>query len=466
MSGSEDGARRKEPRCRDAVVVIPGIMGSELIEADGRVLWGLSPKDLVSAYRGDLLDRLRVTDGDLTGRRAVRATRLLKYPAVLGWFRGSEDYHRLLARTRRTVLDERSVLAFPYDWRLSVTFNGGLLAQAAIDQWERWRATVVHEKLTDPDGVGLTLIAHSMGGLVARAAQVHGLNNVPTRIVTLGTPFYGAVKAVRLLAEGEGTPIPGLDASKIRDFAVSSPGVHDLLPRYRCVTDGEGVRRMTSRDVASLGGDPTMMTESETRWERLEWGSGPGVVRWHSAIGSNQPTLQSLTLTAGEARYHRHLLDEDHSGDGTVYRGSAGPGWPGYSSAPFSQTHAALISSDQSDEFVHDKLLHRDAAPPLGVSYVSVDFPEFASAGQRVSLRAARFPVRSGESGPEGSHHLWVSSTDLTTNRETAWTTIGVDSDGWLTAAHVGLGPGLHRVSVRGGGASPVTDLLWVGEDV
>lgn len=453
------------PRSLDAIVVLPGIMGSELVDAEGRTLWGLEPRAMVSAFAGGLLDRLVVTDDDLEGRRGVTATRLLRYPAALGWFRGSEDYHRLLRRARTTALDERAVTPFPFDWRLAVDHNGRLLARRAAEHWERWRSIVATERLADPERVGLTLLAHSMGGLVARAAQVEGLPEVPTRIVTLGTPFYGSVKAIRLLADGSGAPVPGLKTSKLQAFAVSSPGLHDLLPRYRCVTDAEATRRFTPEDLATLGGDARMGREAQARWDALDLPSGPGPVAWHSAVGTNQPTLQSVTLGGDGPTYHQQLLGTDETGDGTVYRRAAGPGWPGYSASPHSQTHAALISGDQSDTFVRDKLLDRDEAPPLGVSFVSAEFPEYATAGRRVQLRAARFLDTSD--GPEvaGSGGLSVRSTDLSTNQSTTWTPVGVRTDGWLTAAHPGLRPGLHRVAVSGGGDHPIMDLLWVGQE-
>src|SRR5271163_1437216 len=48
------------PVCRDAVIVIPGIMGSELVDAEtGDVLWGLSPRSYLRFWTsGDGLERL------------------------------------------------------------------------------------------------------------------------------------------------------------------------------------------------------------------------------------------------------------------------------------------------------------------------------------------------------------------------------------------------------------------------
>ncbi|SFS14066.1 Lecithin:cholesterol acyltransferase [Microbacterium sp. cf046] len=462
-----DRSKKPQASVLDAIVIVPGIMGSELVDGDGHQIWGLQPADAISAYFGDLLDRLRVTDEDLAGTRGVKATRLVRYPGIIGWFKGAESYSGLAAKVRDTAIDPRAVIEFPYDWRLSVASNGGRLARAAVDHWERWREVVMEEKLGDSSAVSLTVVAHSMGGLVTRAAQkLHGLDQIPLNVLTLGTPFYGSAKALRLLTTGKGAPLPGLNARKLQAFAVSSPGLHDLLPQYRCVTNGEDVRTLAPSDLATLGGRADAAVAARERWELLDLASGPGDAQWRSAVGVNQPTLQSVTIDAGEATFHEHLLGHDHAGDGTVYRGAAGPGWTGYSSTPVTQTHPALIATAESFAFVHDKLLRRDARPPLGTSHVSLRTPDVAQPGHPVTVRAAR--LVSDDDGLDcvaDSHYLTVESENTATGQRTSWQGAQVVGDGWLEASHPGLAPGIHRVLVSGGGASPVADLLWVAAD-
>jgi hypothetical protein len=83
------------------VVVLPGLMGSELVDITTRkTLWGLA--DLgwyVSAWMfGGALDDLTVTDAERGGdARRVRATRLLRIPAFTPLLRGVEPYTELIA---------------------------------------------------------------------------------------------------------------------------------------------------------------------------------------------------------------------------------------------------------------------------------------------------------------------------------------------------------------------------------
>src|SRR5579871_2136254 len=280
------------PNCVDAVVVIPGIMGSELVEtASGRTLWGLAdPGWYLSAWTtGSSLDTLHVTDDERSGRVGrVKATRLLRFPAVAPMLRGFEPYTALVTALRHTVLDPAAVLAFPYDWRLSVSVNAQRLAEAADDHLSRWRA---HPR--GSANARLVLVAHSMGGMVARyfTGLLGGDSEVRTTI-TLGTPFRGAVKAAQVLNSGRGAVVP-LPPTRLRRLAATMPGLHDLLPSFRCVADGTDARRLNGSDVAALGGDAEMATDSAKMHDQI---AAVGFAGLRAVVGVEQPTMQSLTM--------------------------------------------------------------------------------------------------------------------------------------------------------------------------
>ena len=81
---------------RDAVIVIPGIMGSSLVDVETRdVLWGLDDAELVGQRVDDraALRRLAVTDDERAGRTGrVRAGGLLRFPAFAPVLKGFEPY--------------------------------------------------------------------------------------------------------------------------------------------------------------------------------------------------------------------------------------------------------------------------------------------------------------------------------------------------------------------------------------
>ena len=67
----------KTPPAQNAVMVVPGIMGSELVDANGDVAWGLKPSLLVKAWATRRLSALIPTDEELDGTPRLRPTRLL-----------------------------------------------------------------------------------------------------------------------------------------------------------------------------------------------------------------------------------------------------------------------------------------------------------------------------------------------------------------------------------------------------
>ena len=64
---------------RDVIVVVPGIMGSELVDANGKTLWSVSPGSLIGSIRALASAKLTLPadigdDPAPDGVRARRAT--------------------------------------------------------------------------------------------------------------------------------------------------------------------------------------------------------------------------------------------------------------------------------------------------------------------------------------------------------------------------------------------------------
>jgi hypothetical protein len=184
-------------------------MGSELVDAaTGRVLWGMANVDW---YRRAWMSPTgMVTPAERAGDTTrITATRLLRFPAFAPMLRGFEPYTALTSRLRHVVREPGRVVEFPYDWRLSIEHNARQLM-------------AVVERLAG-NGARLGLVAHSMGGLIARyCTDVLGGAAVVRTVITLGTPFHGAAKAAVLLSHGTGAPIP-LHRKRLRAFAATLP---------------------------------------------------------------------------------------------------------------------------------------------------------------------------------------------------------------------------------------------------
>jgi hypothetical protein len=471
----------KKPMVRDAVVVVPGIMGSELLDTtSGRILWGLAnPRWYVSAWTsGASLDALQLTEDERAGRYGrVRATRLLRFPAFAPILAGFEPYSRLLKAVRAVVLHPDAVAEFAYDWRLPCTHNAKLLAEFSYRHLAAWRRHPVHADagqsgLTDAGPARLVVVAHSMGGLLARhLVTISGMAEEIRATITLGTPFFGAPKAVQLLASGAGAPLR-MPRARVRTLAGGLPGLHDLLPVYRCVTDGsrsgdgsasddhlgiwQSARRLTPSDIRDVGGDPQLAEASFAWHEQIAAVSPVGHVQ---VVGSKQPTVQALSIDAGMVTGHRYTLQPpgstggavtqvDLGGDGTVPRESAQ--LPGLSAMPLAQSHGALAITGEARLIVQDVLMDQRTGPWQGAGDLGLDISDTVSAGQ---------PFQAEISGAERPTDVTCRVFDVATGRQVDAPRVKA-AGGRLIATLEPRTAGLYRVIVDGSSSTPVSQLV------
>lgn len=449
-------------RCRDAVIVLPGIMGSELVDtATGNVLWGLTnPGWYVSAWgRGESLRALAVTEDERAGRVGrVRATRTLRVPAFAPMFRGIEPYTDLVATVKRFAADTDAVKEFAYDWRLAIDHNAGLLARLVDEHLTAWRK---HRKGSSE--AGLVLIAHSMGGLIARFfADVLGGARDVRDIVTLGTPFYGAAKAIVMLSTGRGAPLP-LPRRRLCQLARTMPGLHDLLPTYRCVDAGASARHLEAADIDALGGDGELARQAFARRARLH---AKQLTKQHSVVGVQQATIQSVSiadgvaeplfytcLDAGQGGLHR----VDRRGDSTVYRDAAAPqaAQPAY----LPQSHSALARSEEAIAHVCAIMTGRNLGPPLGEGGVGLELPDVVHVGESFEVTGSSLAdlatMKCDVERIDATHTASIDRLHLLRR--------GVDearSDVTFVARTVLTKPGMYRFKIKHGASSAVSQII------
>lgn len=467
-------------RTHDAVIIVPGIMGSELYDTRcGRTIWGArSAGWYVRAWStGSGLEDLQLTDAEQQGEYGrVRPVGLLRFPAFFRVLGGLEPYTKLVKTARTQVAHPDAVLEFAYDWRLPVRHNARLLAEAARRHLDAWRSRPAHQeaRLRHPDQrpAQLVLVAHSMGGLLVRQmhTEFEPLGDIRATL-TLGTPFYGAVNAVALLNSGQGSPIPlparrpftsvlRPDADRgLQRLVRDLPGVHDLLPTYRSLVEGPSeamVRRLDAGDVEALGGSRELAAQS------LAWQASLDEVtlRNHRAvIGVQQQTTQSFRLTDGIVTAEERIragqsAGEDRRGDGTVYRESAF--LAGVPEIPVAQQHGSLARKDAVLDVVRYVLSEHDfdrIGPPLGGDDIGLTTPDAVTPGEEFTVEVTGAGDRST-----------CVVTDVVTGRQVDAAEPRKRED--VFAAELRLPePGLFRVRVEGGSGAAVERFVLVVDD-
>ena len=234
------------------VIVIPGILGTELMNPKtGEIVW---PSAFRTSQDGlPISPNLAANHDDLVPGKIIETVKLARVlPEVY-------VYRDLLVALRRyagyrdgdwnnPAADgyQDTFYVFPYDWRQDNVSNARELIR---------RISQLKIKLQRPD-LKFNIVAHSMGGLIARYAAMYGDADLPpgdgpiqptwlgaahiSKIVMIGVPNEGSAEAFATIVEGysitEGLRrrVPLLNKLTAEDV-VSAPAVFQLMPHARAV---------------------------------------------------------------------------------------------------------------------------------------------------------------------------------------------------------------------------------------
>lgn len=293
-----------------AVIFVPGIMGSELKKGD-EVIWPGSFSELWFPYSHmtDLLDPT-IEVGDIIRSFLVSD----QYGSLIKLF---ESWGYVESGAAPTLV------VVPYDWRR----DNKLAAQKLADEID-----ILAGKL----GIGadISIVAHSMGGLVSRCYLESGdyqarpgLASVK-RLITLATPHRGAPMALSAALGNERRLF--LSAQQVRDLASNPmfPSLYQLLPHKGepCVWDRSGGNRRTPMDIYDVSVAERLELVAENLdsavsfQESLNLNNRPPHIRYFFFVGCHETTTSSIGVRLNATSLSNRLakVDREDSGDGTV----------------------------------------------------------------------------------------------------------------------------------------------------
>ena len=279
------------------VILIHGAFGAKLCNSDGDELWPGSLGDVIfSDYRGLAL----AVDPDKAGEQSRLHTCGITdtvagqdfYGAIETTLTGPGGY-TFSRPGQPPESEQRNYYRFTYDWR-----EDNAASAASLDRYvEQIRADHGNADLK------VDIVAHSMGGLVARywlrygAQDVLNSNDFPVnnsgadkarKIILLGTPNLGSTAALQQLLDGADFGVNKIDS----DVLLSFPSAYQLLPHP--ITDsilGDSGNTL-SRDIFDI-----------KIWRSLEWGPFDNKVR--RSLQEQAWTGEDIALL--EAYTHKHL---------------------------------------------------------------------------------------------------------------------------------------------------------------
>lgn len=238
-------AQIEQRKGKNPIIVIPGIMGSKLVNPKtDEVVWVRLSEAKSDDLRLPISPNLAANRDDLVATDIVDRVKISRFLPGISVYSDLIDFLEKKAGYRRgnwdiplSDDDQDTYYIFAYDWRRDNVESARLL----IQKIEKLKA-----KLKKPD-IKFDILAHSMGGLITRYAAMYGTTDLsenpkPTwagakhfeKIFLLGTPNEGSMNALETLNAGYSidTPIAGRirPGYMNREVAFTIPSVYQLLP--------------------------------------------------------------------------------------------------------------------------------------------------------------------------------------------------------------------------------------------
>jgi pimeloyl-ACP methyl ester carboxylesterase len=313
---AQQAAATKRDKKSPTVYVLPGLLGSKL---------GITRNQQTQLY---WLDPVTLVPGKLT-ELAIGKRRSMRPQGVM-----LPGYIKL--KLMLEIAGFNAVF-YPYDWRRSARDLGKQFA----------------EVLEDDRAKEIMIVAHSMGGLVARVAMKHLSGAKVSRVVQLGTPNLGSFGLVQALRASYPTvrKLGAVDAMHSaeqlsRQVFSSFYSLNEMLP-VSSQTPG-----LNLFDIRQWPQDD--LTPRENRLQlgrRLQRHLMIADRRCHTIIGVGKSTATGVTL-----RNNEFVYDITNLGDGTVPAALAH--WQGATHWYVHESHGLLPRNSQVCSAVTDILKH------------------------------------------------------------------------------------------------------------
>ena len=270
LGGLYSTAARRSHDQGNAVIVIPGILGSKLRDADsGQLVWGAFEKTTADPEspegarlvalpmkKGVPLDQLTDnvhSDGALDRVKVslfglpIELNAYINILSTLGAGGYLDDQLALNELNNIDYGDDHfTCFQFDYDWRLDNVENAKRL-NAFIEEKREYILEEYRKRGMDKEDVKFDIVAHSMGGLLTRYFLRYGAEGLPEdgsvpevtwagaehvdKVIIIGTPNAGAVGAIENLFVGRdiGPFLPKYEPAIIGTM----PSLYQQLPRTR-----------------------------------------------------------------------------------------------------------------------------------------------------------------------------------------------------------------------------------------
>ncbi len=217
-----------QPTGKRPVLIIPGIMGTEIFKGDEK-LWP-DVSRMFTTNNDRFMDSLAYHSDGTAVDSSLFIGDVIRKPNIL------LDYSQNLINDfiSQGYVNGENIFVFPYDWRKDL---------AEIAQQELKNR--IDEILFETQFNKIDIVAHSQGGLTIKRLiydQPEYADKI-NKIVFVGTPNLGSPKAAKALLYGDPMGVEflnlGLDPAEVKRIAQNMPSVYQLLPSKEYLSHGQ-----------------------------------------------------------------------------------------------------------------------------------------------------------------------------------------------------------------------------------
>ncbi len=258
------------------IIIIPGLTGSDLVNSKTKEqVWFRARRAKDDDLRLPISPNLSRNRDNLIVQDIIRKVEFFKvlpeievYERLINALETRGGYREAKWATATRKDSEDTFYVFPYDWRQDNVENAQLLIR---------KIETLKRRLGKPN-LKFNIVAHSMGGLIARYAAMYGKADLPAgalqptwagsrhldKIFLLGTPNEGSVMALNSMLNGFSYIGGGLNLPFIQDIsrfdAFTIPSIYQLLPH-------DGALRAYDENLKPLAID----LYDPAAWEKYGW---------------------------------------------------------------------------------------------------------------------------------------------------------------------------------------------------
>src|SRR3989344_2682662 len=261
---------------KEPVLIIPGIAGTELYNGND-LIWPdlgemfVDPNNPFDFSDQFLTDNLMLDDEGRSVRN-ITADRALKGLHFIPPLTTANIDLIIFDNLESELINDgyipdQDLFYLSYYWRLNLDDTRDLL-KAKIDEIK-----------LQTGASKVNVIAHSMGGLLAKDyINSYGKDSID-KLIFIGTPHLGAPKSARVLLDGDNMGIFWLNKDRVKEVVHNSPAAYELLPNSLYLNNFQGyIKKSDSNDFLNYddsksfllitGLNPNIMDLADSFWAK------------------------------------------------------------------------------------------------------------------------------------------------------------------------------------------------------